>query len=77
MAGTAALPRPIQNQSGLTRANFTLSSAGTQNVYYVNATRIDSSGGQTIWSIGASLNNTINWNSTGNPGTAAITYVSS
>jgi hypothetical protein len=75
MVGTAAFPRPLQNQSGLTRAIFTLASSATQNVYYVNATRIDSGLGQTIWSFGATLVSTINWNVGGNPGTSAITYV--
>ena len=75
MVGTAAIPRPIQNQSGLTKAVFTLASSATQNVYYVNATRIDSGAGQTIWSFGATLVDTINWNVGGPTRTASITYV--
>lgn len=75
MVGTAAIPRPVQNQSGLTRAVFTLDSSATQNVYYVNATRMDSGAGQTIWSFGATLSDTINWNVGGPVRTSAITYV--
>lgn len=76
MVGTSAIPRILQNQSGTTKAIFTLASSASQNVYYVNATRIDSGLGQTIWSFGATaLIETINWNVGGATTTSAITYV--
>lgn len=44
-----------------TQAILTLSPAGTQNVMYTNATDIDSSAGQTIWSFQQVVSNTLNW----------------
>jgi hypothetical protein len=43
------------------QAILTLSPAGTQNVMYTNATDIDSSAGQTIWSFQQVVSNTLNW----------------
>ncbi len=47
--------------SSIDRAYFNLALAGSQNVSYTNATNIDSSGGQTIFSLGGNLANSINW----------------
>jgi len=44
-----------------TSSYFNLALTGSQNVSYTNATNIDSSGGQTIFSLGSTLTNTINW----------------
>lgn len=46
---------------GGTRAIFTLGFGASQNVGFVNATDIDSSLGQTIWSFNGVLSNTLNW----------------
>ena len=43
------------------QAIFTLAPAATQNVLYVNATDIDSSAGQTVWSFQQVISNTLNW----------------
>ncbi len=43
------------------QAIFTLDPAATQNVMYTNATDIDSSAGQTIWSFQQVVSNTLNW----------------
>ncbi len=43
------------------QAIFTLSPAGSQNVMYTDATDIDSSAGQTIWSFQQVVSNTLNW----------------
>jgi hypothetical protein len=44
------------------RANFNLNYGATQSLIYVNATRINSNGGQIVWSFAGALNDTINWN---------------
>lgn len=53
--------RFISSSSG-NRAIFILGKDATQNIGYVNATDIDSNAGQTIWSFGSVLSNTLNWN---------------
>lgn len=75
--GTSAL-RPTMTSSGASNAIWTLDFGATQSLIYVNGTRIDSSGGQTVWSFGvsaANISTTINWN----PGvplrTVAYTFV--
>ena len=75
--GTSGL-RPTMTSSGASNAIWTLDFGATQSLIYVNGTRIDSSGGQTVWSFGVSPANiatTINWN----PGvplrTVAYTFV--
>ena len=75
--GTSGL-RPTMTSSGASNAIWTLDEGATQSLIYVNGTRIDSSGGQTVWSFGVSPANiatTINWN----PGvplrTVAYTFV--
>ena len=76
--GVATTVRPTMTSSGASNAIWTLDFGATQSLIYVNGTRIDSSGGQTIWSFGvlpANIATTINWN----PGvplrTVAFTFV--
>lgn len=76
--GTAANRVTMQSSSGSIRAIWTLNFGATQSMIYVNGTRIDSSGEQTVWSFGvsaANISTTINWN----PGlplrTVAYTFV--
>lgn len=51
----------IISSTGGSQAILTLSTSGTQNVMYTNATDIDSSLGQTIWSFQGVTSNTLNW----------------
>jgi len=78
--GIATSARPTMRSSLANNyAIWTLDFGATQSLIYVNATDIDSSGGQTIWSFGVipvtNLIRTINWN----PGvplrTVAYTFV--
>lgn len=78
--GTAgARPQIRASLTNSTKAILTLNFGAAQSMIYVNATDIDSSGGQTIWSFGVlpvtNLLRTINWN----PGvplrTVAYTFV--
>ena len=78
--GTAgARPQIRASLTNSTKAILTLNFGASQSMIYVNATDIDSSGGQTIWSFGVlpvtDLLRTINWN----PGvpirTVAYTFV--
>lgn len=78
--GVATTVRPTMRSSLANNyAIWTLDFGATQSLIYVNATDIDSSGGQTIWSFGVipltNLIRTINWN----PGvplrTVAYTFV--
>ena len=75
MLGTDATRIVMSSSSLTTRAIWTLSPTATQSLVYVNGTRIDSSLGQTIWSFGATLNDTINWNLGTRPETAAHTFI--
>ena len=67
MVGTNASPFVITSSSATLRALFNLEYGATQAVQFVRATRIDSSGGQTVWdtvgTIASPLTDTINWNS--------------
>ena len=47
--------------SGIVKAIFNLQNGATQSVTNCNATRIDSSGGQTIYTSEGTLTDTINW----------------
>jgi hypothetical protein len=70
LTGTNASPIGFASDSATLRAIFTLSQGASQTVQFVSATRIDSSGGQTIWDTlgtGATLTNTLNWNSGAKP----------
>lgn len=51
----------IKSSSGSVRATLTLQAGASQNIRYCNGTWIDSSGGQTIYSLKGTLSNTINW----------------
>jgi len=57
------------------RAIWTLRPGATQDIIYVNGTRIDSSGGQTIWTLGGTTNSTLNWNTGEQPREVAYTYI--
>lgn len=58
---TNSLKDTLASSSGVTKAILTLNFGATQNVAYTNATRIDSSGGQTIYSFNGTLTDSINW----------------
>jgi hypothetical protein len=51
----------IKSSSSSVRAILTLPAGASQNIRYCNGTWIDSSGGQTIYSLKGTLSNTINW----------------
>jgi hypothetical protein len=53
------------SSSNAPRAIFTLSNTGTQQMIFASGSWIDSSQGQTIYTVGGGINNTINWNPTG------------
>jgi hypothetical protein len=63
MSTTSAIRYTLTSDNSVNRAYFTLSSSATNNITneFVNATRIDSSRGQTVLARSASLNDTINW----------------
>jgi hypothetical protein len=63
MSTTSAIRYTLTSEDSANRAYFTLSSSATNNITneFVNATRIDSSRGQTVLARSASLNDTINW----------------
>jgi hypothetical protein len=73
--GTAALPITMTSNSGTVRAIWTLSSPATQTMAYVQGTRIDSSGGLTIYPYGITPIDSPNWFSLSPPGTVAYTFV--
>lgn len=77
MGGTNASRVVLKSSSGGSQAIFTLQNnpTTTQDVYYVNATDIDSSLGQTVWEFVGSVSNTLNWQFlTGNSATYANTF---
>lgn len=67
LTGTNASRWTITSSSATLRAIFTLSQGASQSMVYVNGTRVDSSGGQTVWSLGGTLTDTINWNNGARP----------
>ena len=73
-------PITMQSVNASIRAIWTLDYGATQNIIYVNGTRIDSSLGQTIWTFGGLISTTplgaetLNWRTGTRPGT--IAYVS-
>lgn len=73
-------PITMQSVNLSIRAIWTLDYGATQNIIYVNGTRIDSSLGQTIWTFGGLISTTpvgaetLNWRTGTRPGT--IAYVS-
>lgn len=70
--------RPTMKSSGVGNAFWTLDPGAAQSLIYVNGTRIDSSGGQTVWSFGvapADIVTSINWNIGTRPGTVAYVFI--
>jgi hypothetical protein len=62
MLATNALRILMISNSGSIRAIWTLDQGASQSIAYVDGTRINSSQGQTIWSFGSTLTDTLNWN---------------
>jgi len=75
LTATAASPILMTSDNATTRSLWTLDNGANQSIVYVNGTRIDSSQGQTIWSFGAALTNTVNWATGSRPGTVGYTFV--
>jgi hypothetical protein len=75
LTATAAAPILMTSNNATTRSLWTLDYGAQQQLIYVSGTRIDSSQGQTIWSFGAALTNTVNWATGSRPGTTAYTFV--
>jgi len=75
LTATAAAPILMTSDNATTRSLWTLDYGAQQQLIYVNGTRIDSSQGQTIWSFGAALTNTVNWATGSRPGTIGYTFV--
>jgi hypothetical protein len=74
-------PITMQSVNASIRAIWTLDYGATQNIIYVNGTRIDSSLGQIIWTFGGLISNTplgaetLNWRTGTRPGTIAYTFL--
>ena len=70
----------VSNNASI-RAIWTLDYGATQNIIYVNGTRIDSSLGQTIWTFGGLISTTpvgaetLNWRTGTRPGTIAYVFL--
>ena len=62
IATTSSLKDSLISGTPGTKAIFTLNYGATQNVGYTNATDIDSSRGQTIWTFNGTVTTTFNWN---------------
>jgi len=73
--GTNAARYTMTSNDATIRAIWTLSNGASQLLTYVNGTRIDSSLGQTVYSFGGTLTDTINWLLLTTPGTVAYTFV--
>lgn len=73
--GTSASHTKFLSDSPGSQAIFTLNTGATQTNIYHDGTDIDSSGGQTVWSVAAVLSNTINWNLGSQPAQTASTFV--
>jgi hypothetical protein len=80
--GTNAARYTMTSNSGTIRAIWTLNNGATQTLTYVNGTRIDSSGGQLIYTFGGTISTTpvgaetLNWALLTAPGTVVHTFVS-
>ena len=80
--GTNAARYTMTSNSGTVRAIWTLENGATQSLIYVNGTRIDSSGGQLVYTFGGTISTTpvgaetLNWSLLTTPGTVAYTFVS-
>jgi hypothetical protein len=65
LAGIVGGKPKFQSSSGGTKAVITFNNVGFgQSIYLVDATDIDSSQGQPVYSLAASLSNTTNWSTT-------------
>lgn len=79
--GTNAARVTMQSSSATVRAIWTLQNGATQTLTYVNGTRIDSSGGQMVYTFGGTISTTppgaetLNWSLLVAPGTVAYTFV--
>jgi len=51
-----------RSPAGSPSVNFVLTPGASQDVYYVGASQINSSAGQTIWTRKGTLSNSVNWN---------------
>jgi len=74
--GTNAARYTITSNDATIKAIWTVSNGASQSLTYVNGTRIDSSGGQLVYTFGGTLTDTINWALLTTPGTVAYTFVS-
>jgi hypothetical protein len=80
--GTNAAKYTMTSNSGTVRAIWTLQNGATQTLTYVNGTRIDSSGGQLVYTFGGIISTTpvgaetLNWALLTAPGTVVHTFVS-
>lgn len=73
--GTNIARYTMTSNSPTVRAIWTLNNGATQILSYVDGTRIDSSGGQTIYTFQGVRTDTINWNPLLQPGTVAYVFV--
>lgn len=80
--GTNAARYTITSNDAIIRAIWTLNNGASQSLTYVNGTRIDSSGGQLVYTFGGTISTTpvgsetLNWALLTAPGSVAYTFVS-
>ena len=80
--GTNAARYTMTSNDATIRAIWTLSNGASQSLTYVNGTRIDSSGGQLVYTFGGTISTTpvgsetLNWALLTAPGTVVHTFVS-
>ena len=80
--GTNLARYTITSNDATIRAIWTLENGATQSLTYVNGTRIDSSGGQLVYTFGGTISTTpigsetLNWALLTAPGSVAYTFVS-
>jgi hypothetical protein len=80
--GTNAARYTITSNDAIIRTIWTLQNGATQTLTYVNGTRIDSSGGQLVYTFGGTISTTpvgsetLNWALLTAPGTVVHTFVS-
>jgi hypothetical protein len=75
LTATSASRITMTSNSATTRSIWTLDYGASQNLVYVNGTRIDSSLGQIIWTFDGVRTDTVNWATGSRPGTSAYTFV--
>lgn len=73
--GTSASHTKFMSDSGGSQAILILNSGATQTNIYHDGTDINSDGGQTIWTVGATLSNTNNWNLGTQPAQTSFLFV--